>query len=178
MQPEPLPLEKALEIPGEELDLPTAVRIAIEILKGAAPALAKHFEQVANVQSTWELVLGGFDPEHIREAAIELARNPDGIPDAGKVAAICREMAEERERFLRLCGRRTQLDIEAEREREEQPLSEERRAELQATLERLTRMAPRRTKERETMIKSKSARELTEAEWKAEKERQLKGLLG
>lgn len=71
------------------------------MLKGASPALAKHFEDVQHVLDSWSLTLEEFDASTIEEATVRMLRGMkretrDFIPDAFRLAAYCDSVAEDR----------------------------------------------------------------------------------
>lgn len=105
-----------MALPPESLTLRQAVFLALELLKGASPLTARHYDDRPNVLATWELALCAFSPATIRAGAIRMVQSQiDGIADTHRLASHC--AAVDRERRVAEAQARRIADDEADRER-------------------------------------------------------------
>lgn len=99
--PKKFDLHSAIQCSPEKLTHRQAVLIAIELLKAASPVLARHFDERENVLTGWEIALGNFRGDVVREAAIRMIRGlkgdtKDQIPDAPRLAWYCEWVLDDR----------------------------------------------------------------------------------
>ena len=133
-RPKRFDLRSALAIPPENLTHRDAVLIAIELLKGASPVLARHFDTVPNVLVSFEMTLADYAPNVIRAAIERMLKSMkretrDQIPDAFRLADYCEDVIDDRRKERREREESNRLA----REEAESMAREERRSKLSAT---------------------------------------------
>ncbi len=119
--------------------------IAVHLLSGASPAIARHFRETPNIIVSFEIAVEDYPPDVVREAAVRMLKGlksetRDYIPDAFRLADYCETVTVERRRADEI-ARSRELAAQEEQQRIEEikreaAMSPEERAARDAAIEK------------------------------------------